>query len=78
MIYKIFDLYPQFLACSSQNPWNFLRVRSDQGIFYYVNESDFGPHPRVTGRSTMCLELSVFPTFQFLPPPGRKEGLVIE
>lgn len=41
MIYKIFGLYPEFLAHSCQNSMNFLNVES------FVSEVTFGPHPRI-------------------------------
>lgn len=29
------------------NPWNFLGVEGDKGVFCYVNEVTSGKHPRV-------------------------------
>ena len=40
----VFHLHPQFLAYTSQNPWNFLSVDSDKCVSCYVNEVTFGPH----------------------------------
>lgn len=37
----IFVLHSQFLAHNSPNPWNFLNVENDKGVFYYVNEVTF-------------------------------------
>lgn len=34
VIYKVFGLYPQFLAHSSQNLWNFLSVENNKGVFW--------------------------------------------
>ena len=42
----MFDLHPQFLANSSQTPWNFLSDGSNKGVSC-VNEVTSGPHPRV-------------------------------
>lgn len=33
----IFGLSPWFLAYSSQNPWDFLNLESNNGVFCYVN-----------------------------------------
>ena len=35
------------LAHSSPNPWNFLRVENDLGVFCCVNEASFGKHLRL-------------------------------
>ena len=43
----VFGLHPHFLAHGSQNPWDFLNVESDKGIFCSVNEVTFGKHLRV-------------------------------
>ena len=44
----VFDLYPQVLAHQPQNPWNFISVESDKGIFY-VNEVTVEPTMRLEG-----------------------------
>lgn len=37
----IFGLHSQFLAHNSPDPWNFLNVENDKGVFYCVNEVTF-------------------------------------
>ena len=41
----ILGLNPQFLAYCSPNPWNFLNVENDNGVFCCVNEVTREPSP---------------------------------
>lgn len=43
--FLIYVLCPQFLAHSSQNPWNFLSVAGEKGVFCYIN-NDFWTLPK--------------------------------
>ena len=45
----VFGLCPQFLPHSSPNPWNFLSVENDKGVFCYINEGEFWIPPKGGG-----------------------------
>lgn len=39
----MFDL-PPVSGTELLNPWNFLSVKSNRGVFYYVNKMTYGLH----------------------------------
>ena len=72
---KSFGLLPQFLAHSSPDPWDFIGVERNKGIFCYANLGDFRAcwkgGDKLPGEPTKWLEVSEISVQDLQGPKDR-------